>query len=98
MLVTSIALSTTLTACSIVPRSPEVVVVAEVPAIEHPEHPGALELQDPKFDDCGSKVCLTKPEARKVVENTVRTGRWASRMNRLVKFYESLLPEKKKKK
>jgi hypothetical protein len=82
-----------LASCSVLPHGREIDVVAEIPAVHHPKHPGELVLQEPKFEDCGKRVCLTRNEAKKVIENDVEVGRWAGEMNRNYHFYRDLLPE-----
>ncbi|WP_092498661.1 hypothetical protein [Faunimonas pinastri] len=58
--------------------------------IVHPARPGPVKLYDEKWQGCesGKMVCVTPDDARKSVENKIAVGRWMTKMNGLVTYYE----------
>lgn len=78
----------TLAGCSKNSRDfPEIKVQIEPQKTTHPPTPSPLKLEQPKWQACGDKVCMTVDEAKKVNRNSVAVGRWMGQAKAALTYY-----------
>lgn len=78
-----------LAGCSKAPLGSDKPIVVSVKAlpVTHPPLPAPLKLESPKWQACGSMVCMTIPDAKKLARNTVAVGRWVGGANNALTYY-----------
>jgi hypothetical protein len=53
----------------------------------HPPLPTPVQIADVKWRECGGDYCVTPSEAKKIIGNKIKLGKWIGQAKAVIKYY-----------